>query len=145
MRGRRVGRTDVPRQHLSQRARFDVLTRCNYACFYCGTPAVLGVVRLEIEHVVPVAQGGTNDPWNLVAACADCNAGKAASSPLPEVMEAAAKLYASWSGRPNAVRLCQWCRRPWVPDAEDMEPNDECWPCVFAWSRGNDNGKIGAA
>ena len=27
---------------------------------------------------MPVALGGTNDPYNLVAACGDCNSGKSA-------------------------------------------------------------------
>ena len=33
--------------------------------------------RLEVDHVVPVCKGGTNDPSNLVAACFRCNRGKA--------------------------------------------------------------------
>lgn len=32
----------------------------------------------EVDHVVPVAQGGTNDPDNLVLACTTCNRKKGA-------------------------------------------------------------------
>jgi hypothetical protein len=127
----------MARRHLSARERFDVLSRCNFACFYCGVPARLGVVQLEIEHVVPVSQGGTDDQWNLVAACQPCNAGKAAGSPPEELIRAAIDLYAAWTGRPPAVRICRSCGRPWVPDWDDAEPNDDCWPCVHAWCDGN--------
>jgi len=34
------------------------------------------VVVLEIDHVIPVCQGGTNDDENLIVACEDCNRGK---------------------------------------------------------------------
>jgi 5-methylcytosine-specific restriction endonuclease McrA len=33
-------------------------------------------VALEVDHVVPRANGGTNDIENLAAACVECNAGK---------------------------------------------------------------------
>lgn len=127
----------TPRKPLSRRERFDVLTRCNYACFYCGTPAQLGLVRLEIEHVVPVSQGGTNDPWNLVAACADCNSGKGPDSPSDALIAAAIKSYMAWPGRPGSVRLCATCQRPWVPEWDEVEPNDDCWPCIRAWVDGH--------
>jgi hypothetical protein len=95
------------------------------------------MVQLEIEHVVPVSQGGTDDQWNLVAACQPCNAGKAASSPTDEWITAAIELYAAWTGRPPAVRICRSCRRPWVPDYDDEEPNEDCWPCIHAWVDGH--------
>lgn len=63
----------------NKRTRFEVLRRDGHACRYCGgkPPAVV----LVVDHVVPVALGGTDDPSNLVAACADCNMGKGSSSP----------------------------------------------------------------
>jgi hypothetical protein len=33
-------------------------------------------VILEIDHIIPVVDGGTNDRANLVTACFDCNRGK---------------------------------------------------------------------
>jgi hypothetical protein len=68
---------------VSKRLRFEVLKRDNHTCRYCGGTSP--DVRLTIDHVVPVALGGSNDPTNLVAACADCNAGKSsvpANAPL---------------------------------------------------------------
>lgn len=64
---------------VSKRLRYEVLRRDNHACRYCGHSAP--EVQLAVDHVVPVALGGRDDPSNLVAACRDCNAGKSASSP----------------------------------------------------------------
>lgn len=40
-------------------------------CVYCGVEG-----DLEIEHVVPLARGGTNEITNLTVACHDCNSKK---------------------------------------------------------------------
>lgn len=64
---------------VSKRLRFEVLKRDNHACRYCG--GVAPEVRLTVDHVVPKALGGTDDPSNLVAACVDCNAGKSSVPP----------------------------------------------------------------
>lgn len=71
------------RKPLSVRTRFEVFKRDEFTCRYCGrtTPDVV----LEIDHVVPVAEGGTNDTMNLVTACWECNSGKSAI-PLNDVM-----------------------------------------------------------
>jgi hypothetical protein len=64
---------------VTKRTRYEVLRRDGFRCRYCGaTPAE---AELRIDHVVPVALGGSDAPGNLVAACHDCNAGKAASAP----------------------------------------------------------------
>lgn len=44
-----------------------VLERDNYVCAYCGGHAT------TVDHVVSVANGGTDDLDNLVAACWPCN------------------------------------------------------------------------
>lgn len=54
--------------------RFRIFTRDNFTCRYCGRQS--DVVKLEIDHLVPVCQGGTNDEENLLTACEDCNRGK---------------------------------------------------------------------
>lgn len=64
---------------LSKRLRYEILRRDNHTCRYCGASAP--DVKLTVDHVVPVALGGSDDASNLVAACADCNAGKSSSSP----------------------------------------------------------------
>lgn len=70
---------------VSKRTRYEVLKRDNHTCRYCGATAP--DVKLTVDHVVPVALGGTDKPDNLVAACQDCNAGKASTSPDAAVVE----------------------------------------------------------
>lgn len=69
---------------VSKRTRYEVLRRDNHTCRYCGGAAP--DVVLTVDHVTPVALGGTDDPTNLVAACKDCNAGKSSSSPDAELV-----------------------------------------------------------
>lgn len=65
------------RESISKKVRFTILKRDGYRCRYCGRPS--SEIALEIDHVVAVARGGTNDESNLVAACVDCNRGKRTS------------------------------------------------------------------
>lgn len=64
------------RKQLSKKTRFDVFKRDKFQCGYCGrTPPD---VVLEVDHITPVADGGTNQVENLFTACFDCNRGKGA-------------------------------------------------------------------
>lgn len=64
------------RKAISKGTRFDVFHRDGFTCQYCGRrpPDIL----LEIDHIMPVAEGGSNAFDNLVTACSDCNLGKSA-------------------------------------------------------------------
>jgi len=42
-------------------------------CGYCLSPQHLVMARLEIEHVLPLATGGTDDESNLWLSCPLCN------------------------------------------------------------------------
>jgi hypothetical protein len=64
------------RKSLSKKLRFEVLKRDLFKCRYCGKTAE--EVPLHVDHVIPVASGGTNVIMNLVAACESCNLGKKA-------------------------------------------------------------------
>jgi hypothetical protein len=70
---------------VNKRTRYEVLKRDSHTCRYCGAKAP--DVPLTVDHVTPTALGGTDDPSNLVAACRDCNAGKASTSPDAAVVE----------------------------------------------------------
>ncbi len=62
------------RAPLSPKLRYNVLRRDGFTCQYCGRT---GQEReLEIDHLVPVSKGGTNDIGNLQTACKECNRGK---------------------------------------------------------------------
>jgi hypothetical protein len=64
---------------VSKRLRYEILRRDNHACRYCGATAP--GVKLHVDHVIPQALGGKDEPTNLVTACAPCNAGKTSSMP----------------------------------------------------------------
>jgi hypothetical protein len=64
------------RKGLSKKLRFEVFKRDSFACQYCGKKAP--DVLLVLDHITPVAEGGTDDILNLITACFECNAGKGA-------------------------------------------------------------------
>lgn len=55
--------------------RFEILARDEFRCVVDGTVAGAGR-RLQVHHIVPVEQGGTNEPENLETLCDACHAGK---------------------------------------------------------------------
>lgn len=68
----RVGRQPIP-GHL----RHKVFVRDNYRCVECG--ATNKETTLEIDHIIPVSKGGTNDISNLQTLCKACNRAKSAT------------------------------------------------------------------
>jgi hypothetical protein len=64
------------RKSIGPKKRFEVFKRDSFTCQYCGRSAP--EVLLEIDHIKPVANGGTNNILNLVTACQGCNRGKGA-------------------------------------------------------------------
>jgi hypothetical protein len=54
-----------------------VLKRDNYKCQICGkSPSTYPELSLEVDHILPVSKGGTNDIENLQTLCFYCNRGK---------------------------------------------------------------------
>ena len=52
------------------KTRLAILQRDGYECHYCGG------VATEVDHVIPRASGGSEEPENLVASCMRCNRSK---------------------------------------------------------------------
>lgn len=71
----------------SRRTRFKVLERDGYRCRYCGRTSQ--EVAIDVDHIVPVREGGTDELSNLVSACVDCNMGKS-GHPLEMTIDARA-------------------------------------------------------
>jgi len=65
------------RSPISSKLRFEVFKRDKFVCQYCG--ACGPRTELEIDHVIPVARGGTDDIDNLKTSCFRCNRGKGVS------------------------------------------------------------------
>lgn len=80
---------------ISKRLRYEILRRDNHTCRYCGRAAP--AVALTVDHVLPTALGGDDAPQNLVAACADCNAGKASSNPDQPIVDQVSDDHIRWA------------------------------------------------
>jgi 5-methylcytosine-specific restriction endonuclease McrA len=65
---RRARKLEAPTYKLSQK---EIWRLYNYACFYCGEAGG------TIEHVMPLARGGSHGIGNLVPCCGPCNYSKA--------------------------------------------------------------------
>lgn len=62
------------RQAISKTVRFEVFKRDKFKCQYCGASAPH--VLLQVDHINPIANNGTNELLNLITSCFDCNNGK---------------------------------------------------------------------
>lgn len=67
------------RQPIPPAVRLAVYKRDGRACVYCSI--AVAPDEFHCDHVLPVAQGGSNDPGNLVCACIPCNLSKSAKTP----------------------------------------------------------------
>ena len=62
--------TKIEREH--------VYNKCNGHCAYCGCE--LPFEKMQVDHIISVEHGGTNDMDNLLPACRSCNHYKHCSS-----------------------------------------------------------------
>jgi 5-methylcytosine-specific restriction endonuclease McrA len=67
-------RSATRRRGMSKRLRLLILERDGYKCCLCGKTKK--ETKLEVDHKVPVAKGGTDSLNNLWTLCIDCNRGK---------------------------------------------------------------------
>lgn len=73
----------VVARSISAQLRMDILDRNGFTCQLCGATGgdpnpvdPSRKVRLVIDHITPISQGGTNDRTNLRALCTACNQGR---------------------------------------------------------------------
>ena len=64
----------IRRKRMSNKLRFEVLVRDNFRCQLCGRDKDDAV--LEVDHIVPVSEGGAEKEENLRTLCHECNKGK---------------------------------------------------------------------
>jgi hypothetical protein len=110
---------------VSKRLRFEIFKRDGNRCKICGrTPPD---VTLHVDHVVPVALGGSDEPTNLRALCSDCNGGKSSVPADAALVEDVAADAARWSRAMQAAGdqinaeedvlagICEAVERAWRP------------------------------
>ena len=102
--------------------RFAILERDNYTCRYCGRSAPS--VPLEVDHIIAVADGGTDESSNLVACCWSCNRSKEglrARRTQPRSRVAVASAVARYKNLPcvecggasDSLHFVPWCVPIW--------------------------------
>ncbi len=58
---------------IAEKLKIKIRRQAKNRCGYCLLPQSLNPNLLEIEHVLPTAEGGTDDEENLWLACRLCN------------------------------------------------------------------------
>ena len=120
---------------VSKRLRYEVLHRDNHTCRYCGGSAP--DVVLTVDHVTPVALGGTDLPDNLVAACKDCNAGKSSTTPGAAIVADVKQLDLQWAGAIQRVAKARARQR--AKRAKYVDAFADAW---MVWHYGFDKKRI---
>ncbi len=115
---------------VSRHLRYEVLRRDNHACRYCGDKAP--DVALTVDHVIPTALGGNDDPSNLVAACRDCNSGKSATPPDAPLVADVAAVALRWSAAMAEAQRIAMRRR------DELERSREYFHEVWLSQYGDD-------
>jgi len=78
--------------YINLKLRQKVLERDRYTCQRCGFKAgeLYGdgeTVKLEVDHIIPLKQGGRTIEGNLWTLCSRCNAGKKSLLDYPETLK----------------------------------------------------------
>ncbi len=78
-----VERIPVVGRGISQQLRNKIFERNGFTCRLCGGCSAdpdpfnpSRKLRLHIDHILPISQGGTNEEGNLRVLCSACNAGR---------------------------------------------------------------------
>jgi hypothetical protein len=79
---------------LSDAQRQLVRERAGNCCEYCRVPQSARLVRFQVDHIIAVKHGGTDDSDNLCLACYKCNSYKGSNvAALDPLTNNATKLY----------------------------------------------------
>jgi len=101
-------RNPAVERSISPQLRNEILERNGFTCQLCGAgPGDVDPynpsrrVRLHIDHIIPISQGGTNDKDNLRTLCSNCNQGK---SNIRMASEGAKNILARIRREPRSVQ-----------------------------------------
>lgn len=103
-----LDRTPAIERSISPKLRAEILERNGFTCQQCGSAAgdhnpydPNRRVRLHVDHIIPVSQGGTDDRDNLRALCSTCNQGR---SNIQAPTESALNILARVRKTPRSVQ-----------------------------------------
>ena len=130
------------RKALSKKTRFEVFKRDKFTCQYCGKSAP--DVVLEVDHIKPVAEGGTNDIINLITSCRDCNRGKGKTilSDDTEIKKQKEELMILAEKREQLKMLMEWRTELAGLLQEEVDYICEYWAASNGRFELNDSGRV---
>lgn len=116
----------MARRPISARTRYLILERDKFTCQCCGGKAPN--VTLHVDHIVAVANGGSNDETNLRSVCITCNVGKGAlepgkKEPLPQYPIRIADNEVACRGEPLTEPI-YWIGKQWAVTEYGVECRD---------------------
>lgn len=119
---------------VSKSLRLQILRRDNHTCRSCGATAP--DARLQVDHVVPVALGGSDEPSNLRTLCEPCNSGKSATPPDAATVAEVAEDAVRWS------QAMQAAAREMLDDLSKRETYRQTFNAAWnGWYWGTDDAK----
>lgn len=119
------------RRKFTKSERAAVYEKYDRRCAYCGKQ--MPISEMQVDHLIPIRRGGTNDMDNLMPSCRSCNHFKDVFT-----IESFRKAVGSWCAvlmrdsvtYRNAVRFGQVLPTPrpvvfWFERQQEMEAQDE--------------------
>lgn len=70
----------LKRRKFFQSERDFIAQRANGYCEYCQTPFDFSPESFQLEHIAPLAKGGTNELENIAFSCGGCNGRKSSKT-----------------------------------------------------------------
>ena len=109
------------------RQRFEIFKRDEFTCAYCGrrSPDVV----LQVDHIQATANGGTDDPINLITSCWECNSGKS-DVPLARTLTAEDPHDRAVEILERERQLAEYNR---VLASESERRLEQAWNLAFYW------------
>ena len=119
--------------------RFEVFRRDAFTCRYCGRKSPDAI--LEVDHVIPLSEGGGDQLDNLTTSCSDCNRGKAArllTATIPDAVDLHERTVAIAEEERQRAEYRHWRDIQRQRENEDIaslrEHWERRWPACEAWS-----------
>ncbi len=107
----------VPKRRI-RFSRYNIFARDRNTCQYCGR--VFSRSELNLDHVIPRAQGGTSIWENVVCSCHECNRQKGGKTPEQARMRLIAQPRKPAWIPPLNVPVREVIRKEWVPFLDFM-------------------------
>jgi HNH endonuclease len=98
----------MPRRKHAPAKRLFIAQRAEFLCEYCHTPEDFSPDTFNIEHIISLFQGGSNDDENLALACGGCNSNK--------------HVHTTWNDPETGLSL------------PIFHPRTDHWSAHFSWS-----------